>query len=58
MLKLAGEPMTVPQIHRAAEEVLGRQLSYASLKETLSEHTRKRNGRFERVRRGCYGLQS
>jgi len=56
VLELANGPMSVKDIHRACEELLGRPVSYRSLKASLSAH-RGINGRFYRVGYGKYRLR-
>jgi hypothetical protein len=46
----------VSEIHVAVEEILDAPVSYSSVKETLSAHTRGSGGRFRRICHGCYEL--
>jgi hypothetical protein len=48
--------MRVSEIHAAVEQLLGEPVSYTSVKEALSAHTRDRDRRFRRPCRGCYEL--
>ena len=56
VLGLASTPMRVSEIHTAVEQLLGEPISYSSVKEALSAHTRGRDQRFRRTRRGCCEL--
>lgn len=58
VLAIAAEPMRVRDIHKAVEELLGRPVSYSSIKEALSAHTRGGDQRFTRSRRGHYQLRT
>ena len=48
--------MRISEIHTAVEQLLGEPISYSSVKEALSAHTRGRGQRFRRTCRGCYEL--
>jgi hypothetical protein len=50
------ESVTVKDIHAACEELLGRPVSYKSLKTGLAEHCRSQKPRFVKVSRGKYRL--
>ena len=54
VLKQAGNPMQVREIHAATCELLGKPLLWKSVKEALAAHTDGPKPRFERVRRGYY----
>ena len=56
VLEGAGQPMFVREIHAAVEERLGEPVPFSSVKDALSAHTHRRNGRFRRIHRGCYDL--
>jgi hypothetical protein len=46
--------MRVSEIHATVEQLLGEPVSYSSVKEALSAHTRDGDRRFRRTRHGCY----
>lgn len=50
--------MHVSEIHHAIEQLLGRPVSYRTIKACLSEGARIKQPRFERVSYGCYRLAS
>jgi hypothetical protein len=56
VLERAKEPMPVAEIHRAANELLGRPLRRSSVKGTLAAHAVGRDRRFTRTGRGVYEL--
>lgn len=56
VLGSSGQPMFVREIHAAVEQLLGEAVPSSSVKEALSAHTHGGDGRFLRIRRGCYDL--
>ena len=54
VLGIADRPMTIGEIHRAAEELADQPLLRASVKAALAAATAGRRPRFRRVRRGVY----
>jgi hypothetical protein len=56
VLAEAGAPMRYVEIRAAVEERLGVPVPASSVKQFLSDETRKRRPRFERIDRGCYRL--
>jgi hypothetical protein len=56
VLRLKGEPMPVAAIHAACERLLGTEVSYESLRTSLS-HGARPGGRFDRLGYGLYRLR-
>ena len=56
VLKLAGEPMMVSDIHGAVKRVLDDSVPLSTVKDALSVHTVGGDRRFRRVRHGIYEL--
>jgi len=54
VLEIVGRPMQVCEVDAAVERLLGRPVSYSSVKEGLSSHSRGGDQRFRRIRRGWY----
>jgi len=54
VLERAERPMGAREIHRAAEELLGRSLRWPSVRGTLSAYTIGADRRFRREGRGIY----
>ena len=56
VLELAGRPMRPREVHATACELVGRPLSWSSVKGILSAYTIGGDRRFRRVRHGVYEL--
>jgi hypothetical protein len=56
VLREAGEPLRVNEIHVRAERALGRAVAYRSIKNALSVHSRGEERRFNQARWGWYEL--
>lgn len=56
VLERAGQPMRAREIHRAAQELVGEQLHWSSVRGILSGYTIGSDKRFRRVARGSYVL--
>jgi hypothetical protein len=54
VLRLAGRPMQVAEVHAAAEALLGEPLPRKPIKAALSAGAIRENPRFKRVRRAVY----
>ena len=57
VLKQAGNPMQVRDIHAAAEQLAGKPLLWKSVKAALAVNAEGEDARFERVRRGYYRIK-
>lgn len=57
VLEDARQPMSVSEIHFAANEVLGRSIRRTSIKAILAAYTVGGDCRFDRPRRGVYQLR-
>lgn len=57
ILRLAGRPMTLAEIHDSACVILGRELGRSALKSALSANVLCARPRFRRIRRGIYELR-
>jgi len=58
VLERADRPMGAREIHRAAEQLLGRSLRWASVRGVLSAYAIGSDRRFRRVGRGIYEVRS
>ncbi len=58
VLKLAGRPMQVREVHLAAQQLAGESVLLASVKAALAAGTADLPPRFRRVRHGVYELAS
>jgi len=56
VLREAGRPVRVSEIHSLVGLALGRELSYKTLKDSLSAHAHSQRPRFRQRRRGWYEL--
>jgi len=54
VLDCADQPLGVQEIHAAVEEFLGGPVPVSSIKQALSAHAGRGDGRFRRIRRGCH----
>ena len=53
-LELSAVPMSLRDVHRACEELLGRKVPYSTVKDCVHKHSRGVGPRFKRVRHGLY----
>jgi hypothetical protein len=50
----ANRPLRAQEVHAAAQELAGEQLSWNTVKDCLHKHARRAGGPIERVSHGCY----
>ena len=53
-LELSAVPMSLGDVHRACENLLGRDVLYTTVKDCVHKHSRGVRPRFNRVRHGLY----
>ena len=53
-LERAAVPMSLRDVHRACEDLLGREVPYTTVKDCVHKHSRGVGPRFKRVRHGLY----
>ena len=53
-LELSAVPMSLRDVHRACEKLLGREVLYTTVKDCVHKHSRGVRPRFNRVRHGLY----
>ncbi len=58
VLKQAGQPMRVREVHAAVEGLLGAPIPFSSVNEALSTHASGPDRRFHRLRYGVYEQRS
>ena len=56
ILKRAGCPLRVREVHAAVEELYGERVPFSSVNEALSTHANVDGARFRRVRYGTYDM--
>lgn len=54
VLERAGQPLPVPAIHAAAEQLAGQSLRSSSVKTALAAEAASHGSRVRRIRRGIY----
>ena len=53
-LELSASPMRLRDVHRACENLLGREVLYTTVKDCVHKHSRGLSPKFSRVRHGLY----